>query len=119
MREVIITSFYKDLTRKAAFSKGWSWLKFNNLGLTLGTKLRFYTSVRKGLKLRVREFCGLIPTFVGVTGEKLVRGGGGDFLLASPPLSISSVILLVARIRPMVKHHKVTKYYDQACRISE
>ena len=85
MREVIITSFYKDLTRKAAFSKGWSWLKFNNLGLTLGTKLRFYTSVRKGLKLRVREFCGLIPTFVGVTGEKLVRGGGGDFLLASPP----------------------------------
>ena len=40
---------------------------------------KFYTSVAKGLKLKVRKFCGLIPTFVVVTGEKLVVGllGGG------------------------------------------
>ena len=47
---------------------------FNNLGLALGTKLKSYTSVAKGLKLKVRKFWGLIPTFVEVTGEKLVGG---------------------------------------------
>ena len=39
--------------------------------------LKLYTNVAKGLKLKVRKFLGLIPTFVEVTGEKLVRGGGG------------------------------------------
>ena len=34
--------------------------------------LKFYTSVAKGLKLKVRKFWWLIPTFVEVTGEKLV-----------------------------------------------
>ena len=34
--------------------------------------LRFYTSVAKGLKLKVRKFWGLIRTFVEVTGGKLV-----------------------------------------------
>ena len=34
--------------------------------------LKFYTCVAKGLKLKVRKFCRLIPTFVEVTGEKLV-----------------------------------------------
>ena len=36
--------------------------------------LKFYTSVAKGLKLIVKKFWELIPTFVEVTGEKLVRG---------------------------------------------
>ena len=36
----------------------------------------FYASVRKGLKLKVRKFWGLIRTFVEVTGEKLVVGRG-------------------------------------------
>ena len=35
--------------------------------MTLGT----YSSVVKGLKLKVRKFWGLVPTFVEVTGEKL------------------------------------------------
>ena len=39
---------------------------FNNLGLALDTNLKFYTSVEKGLKLKVRNFWGLIPTFVEV-----------------------------------------------------
>ena len=37
----------------------------------------FYTSVEKGLKLKVRKFWGLSSTFVEVTGEKL---GGVAFL---------------------------------------
>ena len=66
--------FYKNLTRKTAFFEGWSWFKFNNLRLALGTNLKFYTSVKKGLKLKVRKFWGLIHTFAKVTGEKLVGG---------------------------------------------
>ena len=60
------------MTRKIAFFEGWSWFKFNNLGLALGTNLKFYTNVAKGLKLKVEKFLGLILTFVEVTGEKLV-----------------------------------------------
>ena len=60
------------MTRKTAFFEGWSWLKFNNLGLALGKNLKFYISVTKGLKLKVKKFWGLIYTLVEVTGEKLV-----------------------------------------------
>ena len=62
------------MTRKTAFFEGWSWFKFNNLGLALVTNLKFYTSLSKGLKLKVRKSWGLIPTVVEVTGGKLVRG---------------------------------------------
>ena len=64
--------FYKELTRKTAFFEGLFWFKFNNLGLALGKNLKFYTSLAKGLKVKVRKFLGLIPTFVEVTGKKLV-----------------------------------------------
>ena len=70
-----------DLNRKTTFFEGWSWFKFNNLGLTLGTNLKFYNSLLKGLKLKVRKSWSLIPTFVEVTGEKLV---GGLFGLPHP-----------------------------------
>ena len=33
--------------------------------------LKFYTNGEKGWKLKVRKFCGLIPTFVEITEEKL------------------------------------------------
>ena len=62
------------MTRKAGFFEGWSWFKFNNLGLGLGTNLKFYTSVEKELQLKTRKFLGLILMFVEVTGEKLVDG---------------------------------------------
>ena len=52
---------------------GCSWFKFNNLGLALGVALKYYTSVEKGLKLKVKKFWGLIVTFVEVTVEKLGR----------------------------------------------
>ena len=45
-------------------------MKFNNLELALGMKLKFYTSIAKGLKLKVRKFYALVPTFVEVTEEK-------------------------------------------------
>ena len=48
-----------------------SWFKFNNLGMSIGMSLQFYTSVAKGSKLKVREILGLILTFVEVTEEKL------------------------------------------------
>ena len=36
--------------------------------------LKFYTSLAKGLELKVRKSWGFIPTFTELTGEKLVRG---------------------------------------------
>ena len=69
------------MTRKTAFFDGWSWFKFNNLELARGTNLIFYTSVAKGLKLKVRKLGSLTPTFVEVTGEKLVEG-----LFGTPPI---------------------------------
>ena len=68
------SQFYKDSTRKTSFFEGWSWFKFNNLGLAVETNLKFCTSLVKGLKLKAWKFWGLIPTFVEVRGEKLVEG---------------------------------------------
>ena len=73
--------FYEDLTRKTHYFEGCSWFKFNNWGLALCMALKFHTSVKKGLKLKVRQFVGLVPTFVEVTGEKMV----GEDLSALPP----------------------------------
>ena len=36
--------------------------------------LNFYTSVEKGLKVKVRKILGLIPKFIELTGEKMVKG---------------------------------------------
>ena len=62
------------MTRKTYFFEGCSWFKFNNSRLAPGMTLKFYTSVTKDLKLKVRKFWRLIPTFVEVTWEKLVGG---------------------------------------------
>ena len=75
--------FYKDLTRKTTFIEWWYGFKFNNLGLTLGTNLKFYTSVEKGLNLRVRKFSRLIRVCVDITGENLVAGGGGGVFVVN------------------------------------
>ena len=55
--------------------------------------LKFYTSVAKGLKLKVRKFWGQISTIVEVTRKKVV---GGPF--ASPPSLIG--------LRPLKKHQE-------------
>ena len=57
------------MTTKTAFFERWSWFKLNNLGLALGTNLKFDTSVAKGLKLKFKKFWEPIPTFAKVTGE--------------------------------------------------
>ena len=65
-------NFIRIWPKKLLFLEEWSWFKFNSLGLALGMTMKFYSSVAKGLKLKVREFCGQSPTFVEVTGERLV-----------------------------------------------
>ena len=57
-----------------------SWFKLNNFGLALGMTLKFNTSVAKRLKLEVKEFLGLITTFVEVTGKKLVGVNDGKMM---------------------------------------
>ena len=47
---------YLDLTRKFAFFEGWPWFKFSNLGLALGTNLKFCASVAKELELKSESF---------------------------------------------------------------
>ena len=79
------------MTRKVTFFEGWSWFKFNNLGQTHAMNLKFYTSVAKGLKLKVRKFWGLIPAFVEVTEGKLVAGA---FLTPSHPRPEQSKTLM-------------------------
>ena len=61
------------MTKKIVFFERWFWFKSNNLGLTLGTNLKFYIIVAKVLKLKIRKFWGLFLTFVEVKREKLVR----------------------------------------------
>ena len=56
-------------------------VKFHNLRVAQGFALKFYTSVAKGLKLKVKKFRGLFSTVLELTGEKLVDGGG---FLTSP-----------------------------------
>ena len=58
----------------------------NNLGLVLGIALKFYTIMAKGLKLKVKMFWGLSPTFAEVTGEKLVGVGEGGGLFGPSPI---------------------------------
>ena len=53
------------------------------LKLALDMVLKFYTSVAKGVKLKVRKFQGLFAMFIKATGERLV----GDSTL---PLSLLS-----------------------------
>ena len=61
--------FYKD------FTIFWVvlWVQVQYVWLALGMALNFLKSVTNGLKLKVRKFLGLIPTFVKATGEKLVE----------------------------------------------
>ena len=73
--------------------------------MALGENLKFYTSLSKGLKLTVRKFWGLIPTFVEVTGEKLVGG-----LFAPPPLLSWIGLTLIMRIRLQAVSHTIENF---------
>ena len=86
VREAIITSISQGFDQKNRFFEGWSWFKFNNLGLALCTNLKFHTSVAKGLKIKVTRFLGLNSTSVEVKKEKLVARGRGVDFWAPPPI---------------------------------
>ena len=93
IREVIITSILKVFNQKNCFFEGWSWFKLNTWGLVLGMDLKFYTSVEKGLKLKVRKVWRLILTFAEVLEEKLVGGP------LCPPL-----FLILDRVKDLRRH---------------
>ena len=61
--------------------------------MAVNMALKFQSSVVKGLKLKVRKFWGLIPTFVEVTGEDLVDRG----FLALPILNRVKVIQTIGQ----------------------
>ena len=86
MRDFIITSILLGFDKITLFFEGWSLFRISNSRLTLGMTFKLYTSVAKGLKLKVRKFLGLIPTFSEVTGEQLI--GDGSLSLAPAHLSI-------------------------------
>ena len=74
--------------QKNHFFERWYWFKLNNLGLGLGMALKFYSSVAKSLKLKVRKFWGVIFPFVEVTGDIevgvcLMSEGFKEFLFSS------------------------------------
>ena len=73
IREVIITTILQGFYQKNSFFEWCYWFKFNNLRLARG----LYISASKGLRLKVRRFLRLIPTFLEVTGEKQVGGLSG------------------------------------------
>ena len=78
------------MTREIAGGRrrgGQSSFNFNNFGFVKDTNLKFYTSVEKGFKLKFRKFWGLIPIFVKITMEKLVRSA----FLPSPSLMLNRV----------------------------
>ena len=54
MRKVIISQIIYGFVQKTDF-EGLFWFMFNNLELTLGMALKFYSSVAKGLKLKVKR----------------------------------------------------------------
>ena len=76
-------NFIRIGAEKSNILEGYSAFKFNNLELALGMALTFDTSLAKALILKVRNFGGLISTFVEATREKLIVG-----VLLAPSLSI-------------------------------
>ena len=57
--------------------------------------LKFYPSVAKGLKLKVKNFWGLIPTFIEVTGEELV----GPLILNRVDFQLIFHVILYFKVR--------------------
>ena len=100
----------KDLIRKTACFEGWPWLKFNNLVLTLGTNLKFYTSLEKGLKLKVRTIWELIPTFVSyVCSSYSGKIGSGGLLY----LSAFAIVRCSLKVFPLFLEQNSVPSTDQ------
>ena len=74
MKVVIISGILSGLDQKNHLFEEQSWSKFNNLGLALGIALTFFSSMAKGLKLKVRNFGGassyVCRSYKGKTGRE-------------------------------------------------
>lgn len=67
--EKFITSILQWFDQKTFF-EWWSWFKFNTLGLVVSVAFKFYKSVAKVIKLKMRTFWGLNPAFGEANREK-------------------------------------------------
>ena len=109
MRSYLNLNFIRRLPERPLFFEGWSWYKFNNLGLALETNLKFYASVAKGLKLKVRKVLAadsyVRRSYRGKTGSG--DGGGGAFC---PTLSI------VNRVKIYLKKIFLDNSFHEDCR---
>ena len=73
MTEVIISQIIYGFVQKTDF-EGWSWFKFNCLGLALSRALKFYSSVAKGLKLKSKRCWGeLVGGLFGIPPSRPVK----------------------------------------------
>ena len=79
------------MTRKTAFFEERSWIKFNNLGLALGTNLKLYTSVAKRIRIKSQKVLG--AKFY-VCGSYRGKTGRGAFLPPPPPPAPSWIGLI-------------------------
>ena len=80
--------------------------------------LKFYTSVAKGLRLKVRKFWGVIPTFVEVTGEKLVGGPFRPPILNKVNGNLQKQIITTLYLRNKANKSKdpIVKFSDPCCK---
>ena len=105
------------MTRKTTFSTGWSWFKFNNLGLALGMALKLYISVAKGLKRKVLGANSYVcRSYKGKTDRR-------GFLPPSSPThpilnGVNSYIFMVSIIFSVLyrkKEHFLKKFHAKNC----
>ena len=84
MRKILTKNHNKNFIRicpkKNIVFEDCTLFKFNNFGLPPGMTLRFYTSMAKGLTLKVKKFVRLGSTFVEVTGKNWLGVIFGSFL---------------------------------------
>ena len=78
--------------------------KLNNLGLSLGTAFKLYTNEAKGLKLKVRQFLGLIPTLAEFIDKKMV---GGTFWLPILNRVKTKDLRKLGKIRKILKRYRI------------
>ena len=103
MREVIISQIIYGFVQKTDFD-GWSWFNVNNLRLALGMTLKFYSSVAKRWKLKVKKCWGKLE---------------GGILHSPRPLILNSVKKDLADSRPVktIKKEKYRFHYLTACSV--
>ena len=85
-RDVITTWVLYRFHQKNHFFKGWSWFKFNNLGLALVMALNFYIKLEKWFKLKVRKFLGANSYVFGSYRKKNNREWGAFCSPSQHPL---------------------------------